>query len=450
MGDQTRSQRNGWPLRSCSLLAVCLGVVVGCGTDSERLKAGIRPVKTTVVASGGVPQVRTFPGRVEATRRAELAFQVPGLLVSLPIKEGERIARGSVIGQLRQEDFENPLNAAVAQLEQARAQLRALESGERPEERLRREANVRSSEARLANARVEFERASRLLPQRAISEADFDRASTAYRTAQEDLLAAQKIFDMSSTAREEDLDAKAALVRAAEVRVVEAQLRLDDATLRAPYDGVIARRLVDENQNVQAKQPVVQFQDLDEIEVVADIPETVMAAELLTAEFIDLTAEFSGAPGLRFPVTLREKAQVADATTQTFQVRVVLPAPEAVRILPGMSATLTMVYRRSSALGDPILIPPSATVSAVDGQSKVWVVDDDGKVSSRSVKLGRSVGGQIEVLSGLEAGERVATAGVSFLREGMIVRDLGDALSDTAAPAGISASQPSDVEATKP
>jgi multidrug efflux pump subunit AcrA (membrane-fusion protein) len=115
-----------------------------------------------------------------------------------------------------------------------------------------------------------------------------------------------------------------------------------------------------------------------------------------------------------------------------------------------MSATLTMVYRRSSALGDPILIPPSATVSAEDGQSKVWVVDDDGKVSSRSVKLGRSVGGQIEVLSGLEAGERVATAGVSFLREGMIVRDLGDALSDTAAPAGISASQPSDVEATKP
>ena len=104
-------------------------------------------------------------------------------------------------------------------------------------------------------------------------------------------------------------------------------MQLSDTTLTAPYDGVIAQRFVEEGQNVQAKQPVVRFQDVEEIEIVVDVPETVMAADIRTADVIELVAEFSGAPGLRFPVEIREIAQVADPTTQTFKVRAAMQAP---------------------------------------------------------------------------------------------------------------------------
>jgi hypothetical protein len=65
----------------------------------------------------------------------------------------------------------------------------------------------------------------------------------------------------------------------------------------------------------------VRFQDVQEIDVLVDIPETVMAGEIRRSDVVEMVAEFSGAPGIRFPVQIREVAQVADPVTQTFAVR---------------------------------------------------------------------------------------------------------------------------------
>src|SRR5262245_15588488 len=306
---------------------VLLWLTAGCGSETAPPADVIRPVKTLVVAAGDGQHLRTFPGRAEAARRASLAFQVAGLIVSLPVKEGQKVAAGNVIAELRKDEFEARLKTLQGQLDQARAALRALLAGERPEERLRRESQVRAAEARLANARIEHERNTNLLRTNAIPRATFDQSETTYRVAQEDYQAALQLFEKGTIGREEDIEARKAEVRSLEGRVVEAQLQLSDATLRAPFDGVIARRLVDENQNIQAKAPVVEFQDVEEIDVVVDVPEAVMAADLKTSEFVKLTAEFSGAPGIEFPVRVREIAQVADPATQTFPVRVAMPAP---------------------------------------------------------------------------------------------------------------------------
>jgi multidrug efflux system membrane fusion protein len=388
----------------------------------------VRPVRTLVVTPGAETQVRTFPGRVDASRRVELAFQVAGLIVSLPVKEGQQVAKGDLIAQLRQDDFQNPLNAARAELDQARARMRALQAGERPEERLRRESDLRSAEARLAMARIDHDRNIQLLPRQAISQAAYDMSETTYRVAQQDYEASVQLFEMSSIAREEDLEAQEAVVRGLEAQVVTAELRLEDSTLLAPYDGVIARRLVEENQNVQAKAPIVRFQDVDEVEIVVDVPEAVMAADLRTAEIVSMTAEFSGAPGLRFPVEIREMAQAADPTTQTFQIRVTMKAPTAIQVLPGMSATVTAVYRRAAILGTVVMVPVASVWQTPKGEQVVWIVSPDMTVASRKVTLGQALGGHVEIIDGLQPGDRIAAIGASFLREGMRVRDLGDAL----------------------
>ena len=130
------------------------------------------------------------------------------------------------------------------------------------------------------------------------------------------------------------LGARGAEGRPLEGRVVEASIQLDDTTLTAPYDGVIAQRFVEEGQNVRAKDPVVRFQDVEEIEIVVDVPETVMTADIRSADIVSLVAEVSGAPGVEFPVEIREIAQVADPTTQTFKVRTAMKAPEPSEICP--------------------------------------------------------------------------------------------------------------------
>jgi RND family efflux transporter MFP subunit len=380
-----------------------------------------------VVAAGEEPHVRSFPGKAEASKRVELAFQVPGLLVQLPVKEGQKIAKGELIARLRQDEFRARLKALQGQLDQARAALRALQAGERPEQQLRLEAQVRAAEAKLANARTEVERARRMIRSNAISRSEHDAAETTFRVAQQEHQAARQMLEKGTVARNEDIEAKEAEVRGLEGRVVEANIQLEDTTLSAPYDGVIAQRFVEQNQNIRAKDPVVKFQDVDEIDIVVDVPETVMAS-IRSADIVQIQAEFSGAPALQFPVHVKEVAQRADPTTQTFQVRVAMKASADVKILPGMSATVTLTYRRASILGNRILVPVAAVFKDSTGEQVVWVLGSDETVSRRPVKLGMATGGSIEIVDGLQPGDRIAVAGVRALREGMKVRNLGDAL----------------------
>ena len=408
---------------SLSLLALA----AGCSPPAPKTPPVVRPVKTIVVAAGEDSRVRVFPGKVEASKQVELTFQVPGLLVSLPVREGQNVAQNDVIAQLRQEDFQARLAALQGQLDRARADLQASLAGVRPEERQRLEAQVRSAEASLVNARAEYGRATQLLRSRTISRLEFDRAETTYRVAQENFEAARQTLDQSAVGREEDVQARQAEVRGLEGRVVEANLQLSDSTLRAPYGGVIAQRFVEQGQNVRAKQPVVKFQDISEIDIAVDIPESVMA-DIRLADIVQLVAEFSAAPGLRFPVHIKEVAQRADPVTQTFTVRVAMKVPEGVNLLPGMTATVAMTYQRAGILGGRILVPVSAVFKDSSGEQVAWVLGPDQTVSRRQVKTGEATGGKIEIVEGLQPGDRIAVAGVTFLREGMNVRDLGDAL----------------------
>jgi RND family efflux transporter MFP subunit len=380
-----------------------------------------------IVTAGAETHVRSFPGKVEASKKVELAFQVSGEIVELPVKEGQRLARGDLIAQLRQKDFVTDLKRRQSELDQARAVLQALRAGERPEQILRLEAQARATEATLANARAELDRYTRLVRSGTASRSDFDRAEAGFRVAQEDHAAARQMLEKGSIAREEDIEAKEATVRGLEAQLVQANIRLQDSTLRAPYDGVIAQRFAEPKQQITAKQPVVKFQDVDEIDIVVDVPETVMAS-VRAADIVQIEAEFTGAPGIQFPVHIKEVAQRADQTTQTFQVRVAMKAPSDVTILPGMSATVALTYRRASILGSRLLVPISAVVNDGTGGPGAWILGSDDTVSHRPVRVGQATGSQIEITDGLRPGDRIIVAGASFLREGMKVHDLGDAL----------------------
>ena len=127
---------------------VCL--LVGCSSHQPPASEEPRLVKTMVVTAGDKPSVRSFPGKVEASKMVDLAFQVSGVLVSLPFREGERASKGTVIAQLRQDEFQARLQTAQGTLDQARAQLGAAES-------------------RLTNTKTESQRYGRLVDSTAVS-----------------------------------------------------------------------------------------------------------------------------------------------------------------------------------------------------------------------------------------------------------------------------------------
>lgn len=402
----------------------------GCSRQAAPPPEVVRPVKTVVLIPGGELQTRTFSGRAQASQEAELTFQVPGLLTSFPVREGQRVAKGDLIAQLRQEEFEARVRGLQSQLEQGQLALRTVQAGVRPEERLKLEASLRAAQARLTNATTQHERFSELIKSQAVSKAEFDAMETSYRVAQEEVEASQQRLKLSATGRTEDIEAREAAVRGLEDQVRKAQIQLEDSTLRAPFDGVIAQRFVEVNQNVSPQQPVARLQNADEMDIAVDAPESIMGG--LTADrIVKIIAEFTAAPGVQFPVSIKEIAQVADPVTQTFRIRGSMKAQQGAAVLPGMTATVTLTYRQAAERDNRLLIPISAVCKEPNsGEQVVWVIGEDQIVKRRPVKIGEVTDGQVEVTEGLRPGDRIAVAGVNFLREGMEVRDLGNALGD--------------------
>lgn len=400
----------------------------GCSQVTTPEAQRARPVKTMVVTPGDELRELSFPGKVAASKTAELAFMVSGLLVKYPVTEGLRVGKGEIIAQLRQDEFQAQLGIAQSQFDRAQSDLAALKAGERTEQRQRLEAQLRAAEATLANAESEYNRHAGLLRSGSISRAVYERVETAFLVAQEELKSAQQLLEKSLVARQEVIDSKEAEIRGLESRLAETKIQLKDSTLLAPYNGVVARRFVERQQSIRAQTPVVLFQDLEEIHIAVDVPEAVMTTEVRLTEAERIMAEFSGVPGRRFPVTIAEVAQIADPRTQTFNVRFAMKVPPDLNLLPGMTARVSLFYRSRPISGKSFYVPVSAVFRDSSGEQVVWIIGPDKGVVRRPVKIGDPSGGRIEILEGLQAGDRIAVAGVSFLREGMKVRDLGDAL----------------------
>jgi RND family efflux transporter MFP subunit len=279
----------------------------------------------------------------------------------------------------------------------------------------------------MGNAQAEFQRFSELIKENAVARTEFELRETQYRVAQEDLKSARQLLEQSAVGRQEDIEAKEADVAGLQARLQEINIQLADSTIRAPFDGVVAQRFVEESQDIGVGQPVMRIQDVNELTVAIDVPEAVMAKDIRSADIVGLVAEFSSAPGREFPVQIREVAQVADPVTQTFRVRAAMDAPEGLTLLPGMTASVRLT-RRNAAEAGRIRVPVTSILRESSGEQVAWIMGDDRTVRRRPVRLGEIVGPSVEVLEGLKKGERIVVAGVTQLKDGAAVRDLGDGL----------------------
>ena len=304
----------------CALGAAAM-VLSGCRPVEAERPEVVRPVKTMVVTAGDGLHTRVLPGKVEASKKAELAFQVSGPLVSLPVKEGQRVKKGELIAQIRKADFESRANALKAELDRARIGLRALRQGARPEEQRQLEAQLRAAQATLEKTRAEYDRSRTLVATGATSRTQFDADAAAYRVAQEQHKAAQdaskkapSLGKKTSTPRKP----RSAGSKAGWSKPLNWTIRRCCPVRRRDRPAVRRSRI----RTSGRKQPIVKFQDVDEIDIAVDVPETVMAADLRSADIVQMTAEFSAAPGLRVSRRHPRNRSAGRSDDADFRVRV--------------------------------------------------------------------------------------------------------------------------------
>jgi RND family efflux transporter MFP subunit len=247
---------------------------------------------------------------------------------------------------------------------------------------------LEAQQSRVNQAKAEFDRYTNLLQEKVVAKSTYDVKKRHYEVAVADLKIARKAYN--------------------------------DTRLRASFSGVIGKRFVENYQVVRVKQPIVSLQRVSAIEIVVNAPENVMREKDKLK--IKITAEFANYPGDIFPLTVKEYSTEADSQTQTFRIVFTMPSPKGKTILDGMTATVFV----SADFGgnDAIAVPVQSIFYDKDGTAFVWKTSEDLHINRQKVEVGTLTSdGNIKINSGLKSGDRIVTAGVQSLSQGMQVRE---------------------------
>ncbi len=361
-------------MRSKILFFMLATIVLLPGCKEEvKVEQPVRPVRVMKISDSTDPELRTFPGKVKATREATLAFRVAGQIEHFSVKEGDYIKKGQIIASLDERDFQ----AAVADLE----------------------AKLRGARSIMNEAKLNFDRNRKLLESDTIAQSAFDTAQSSFETSQ---------ANVNSLLQE----------------LRRAKLNLQYTRLVAPFSGTIAVKSVENHEFVQAKEPIVQLEDTSALDVVVDIPEKVWIRGFNIKDKKDIKslARFESYPGMDFDLTVKEFQTKANAETQTYEVTLKMDNPNGLNIHPGMTAEVVTALPEKSRKKS-VSIPISAVVGFPDQAKYVWVYRD-GTVQKRNVQVGRIVEDRFEVYEGVNPGEHVVVAGAHYLREGQKVKIL--------------------------
>jgi len=341
-------------------LLIIIGLLLltaNCKDKSQEQKKIIKPAKTIVVQSPLKRQKRQFPAKVVASKEAQLAFQVPGILTQLPIQEGMEVDEEQLIGQLDPDKFQDRVDEAQARYNQAKA---------------------------------DYQRAATLVKKHYISRADYDKKKARLEITQADLSTTQHDLNdttlyapFAGTISKKYVD-NHENVRAKQVIILLQDLSYIDVKVNVPENIMINLAERDTEDNIQPQ------------------------------------VNFSAVPHKTFPVVYKEHSSEADPHTQTYDVIFTLKAPDKINVLPGMTANLTVMLPDFKSGGQAFFeVPASAVFTDNNNQPMVWLVDPNNlTVKQRPVKISRLSDIHIRVLEGLQPGDRIITAGVHFLQPG--------------------------------
>ncbi len=208
-----------------------------------------------------------------------------------------------------------------------------------------------------------------------------------------------------------------------EATAAETEIRakaLEDSELYAPFDGTVSSILVENFENVQAKQVTMRVLDTSKIEMVIDIPET-LAPNVPHVKAVRV--RFAALPGREFSAKIIEVSNEASEATRTYPVNLLIEQPEDAEILPGMAGEASgWVAQSGEEKAQSLEVRISSLATDGNQQSYVWVVDPGSQtVSRRDVEVGETTPQGIMV-RGLERGEWVSVARAGALRDGQKVR----------------------------
>jgi membrane fusion protein, multidrug efflux system len=358
------------------LITISVLMLQGCDKAPIEEKQVIRPIRAMEVSDVTQFRQRQFPGIAKATQEVDLAFRVSGPLTEFPVNVGDVVSKNDMVARIDPRDYQVQVNNARGQLDRAKAKVK--------------------------RAEADYNREMKILSE--------DAGATS----------------MAAVERKEALkDQARADVQSVQASLTSAKDSLSYTYLRAPFDGVVVSTYVENFEDVQAKKPIVRIVDDSSIEMIINIPESLISYVL---QATNIEVVFDPFPTIKVAAEIKEIGTEASKSTRTYPVTLIMAQPSDVKILPGMAgkATGESSTPDTQQLDVGIQVPLTAIFSPDDiDKTYVWIIDKkSNQVTKREVTIGALKDSGIIVTQGLNTGEWIAIAGVHYLREGMDVKIL--------------------------
>ena len=391
------SARAGGSRRGVWILIVILAAVVAGGwLWTRRVEAA--DVKTAVVAAESGPgaaagAVLNASGYVTARRRATVSSKVTGKVLEVFIEEGTEVRKGQILARLDDAQLRAALNVGQAQLEASR---RA----------------AAEDQARLREAELTLTRRRQLLKEGVIGAAELDTAE----------------------AEVESLKARIAMahqqVAVAESQVKAIQTDLNDMVVRAPFDGVAISKDAQPGEMISpvsagggfTRTGICTIVDMTSLEIEVDVSESYIN-RVRPSQPVE--AVLDAYPDWRIPTHVITTVPSADRQKATVRVRIGFEKLDP-RILPDMGVKVSFLTERAPQAEHVAprarLLVPKTALRSENGTSIVFVVREE-RAERRAVRVGAADGDRVEVISGINAGERVVVDGPATLADGARVKE---------------------------
>ncbi len=372
-------------------LLISLLVLFGAGLYAMGLFAPSVEVELATVSQVYPSQSLTLlnaSGYVVAQRKAAVASKITGRLEWLGVEEGSPVQEGQVIARLENRDVQAALAQAAAELQRARTEV----------------VRVRAEQH---EAQLNFRRFEDLLADGIIARSEFDQTEARHLRARAAVRSAE------------------AAVKASEAALRGADVALDYTQIRAPFDAVVLTKNADIGDIVtpigaaaEAKAAVVNIADLDSLQVEADVSESNLE-KVRVGQPCEI--QLDALPERRFAGAVHMIVPTADRTKATVLVKVRFLEKEP-KILPEMSARVAFLERTlTEGEQRPRTAVSRAAVTRRNGQQVVFQLSEE-RATATKVQTGEEMGEMLEILSGVQAGEKVVIRPLEKIKEGSRVR----------------------------
>jgi len=382
-------------------VALLLAAVAGC-SRGEKPKGRARDdapkaIKVETVRQDSVNRSVEVVGTLAAEDQVTIASQADGAVSRVLADLGDRVKSGQVLIELDREKLQYNLDNQKAALARALAKYGATEPTRLPP--VEQTPDVQKASAELSQAKVAYERAQELTKRELLPKQSLEDADTTLRSKQ----AAYESALQNARNLQADIDASNAMVKLA-----DRQLR--DASIRAPFDGYVQKRLVSLGDFVKSQAPVMAIVRMDTLKAIGEIPER-MAPWVQVGQQISLTVD--AFPGKSITGTVSRVSPAVNTNTRAFPFEAMVPNADG-QLKPGTFARVHL----STSLVEPVLTIPYAAMQYRYGVYRVFAVNGD-HLGMRELKTGDRVGDRMEILDGVKLGEEVALTDVDNLADGM-------------------------------